>query len=147
MRGCTKLIALYPLMRMTTTLDEVFEVFEMLDDWTERYRYLIELGEELPPMPDELKTTEHKVKGCMSQVWLVPEHRGETIHFLADSDAHIVRGLVTLVLLVFNDKTPDDIADVDVQAVLDRLGLDKHLSPGRSNGLHSMIKRIRALAG
>lgn len=130
-----------------TTLDEVYEVFEMLDDWTERYRYLIELGEELPPMPEELKTTEHKVKGCMSQVWLVPERRGDTLHFLADSDAHIVRGLVTLVLLVFNDKTPNEIADVDVQSVLDRLGLDKHLSPGRSNGLHSMIKRIRALAG
>lgn len=130
-----------------TTLDEVYEVFEMLDDWTERYRYLIELGEELPPMPDELKIAEHKVKGCMSQVWLVPERRGDTLHFLADSDAHIVRGLVTLVLLVFNDKTPNEIADVDVQSVLDRLGLDKHLSPGRSNGLHSMIKRIRALAG
>ena len=82
----------------------------------------------------------------MSQVWLVPEHRGETIHFLADSDAHIVRGLVTLVLMMFNDRTPAEIAAVDVQPVLDRLGLDKHLSPGRSNGLHSMIQRIRALA-
>ena len=129
-----------------TTLDEVYEVFEMLEDWTERYRYLIELGEELPPMPEALKTPEHKVKGCMSQVWLVPEHRGETIHFLADSDAHIVRGLVTLVLMMFNDRTPAEIAAVDVQPVLDRLGLDKHLSPGRSNGLHSMIQRIRALA-
>lgn len=130
-----------------TSLDEVYEVFEMLEDWTERYRYLIELGEELPPMPDALKTAEHKVKGCMSQVWLVPEHREGKLHFLADSDAHIVRGLVTLVLLVFNDKTPTEIADTDVQSVLDRLGLDKHLSPGRSNGLHSMIRRIRALAG
>ncbi len=132
---------------MGTTLDDVYETFELLDDWTERYRFLIELGQELEPMGDELKVDEHKVKGCLSQVWLVPRFEGERMTFLADSDAHIVRGLVRLVLLVFNAKSRAEIADTDAEVVLQRLGLDNHLSPGRSNGVHAMIGRIKALAG
>ncbi|MEM9072287.1 MAG: SufE family protein [Myxococcota bacterium] len=129
-----------------TSLDEVKESFEFLDEWSDRYRFLIELGNELEPMPEALKVAEHKVKGCLSQVWLVGKRDGERLQFLADSDAHIVRGLVRLVLLMHGDKSPREILSVDANAVLEELGLDKHLSPGRSNGLHSMIKRIRAIA-
>ncbi|HJK95378.1 MAG TPA: SufE family protein [Polyangiaceae bacterium LLY-WYZ-15_(1-7)] len=131
---------------MKTSLDDVYETFELLDDWTDRYGFLIELGGELPPMPEELKVPEHKVKGCMSQVWLVGVPKDGTIDFLADSDAHIVRGLVALLLMIYGGKTPAEIAATDHQAVLARLGLDKHLSPGRSNGLHSMVKRVKELA-
>ena len=131
---------------MATTLDDVYESFALLDDWSDRYRFLIELGGELPPMPEELKVPEHKVRGCLSQVWLVGRREGDRLHFLADSDAHIVRGLVALVLLALGDKTPAEILQTDMQPILQRLGLDKHLSPGRSNGLHSMIERIKAIA-
>ena len=118
----------------------------VFDDWTEKYRYLIELGGELEPMPDELKVDEHKVKGCMSQVWLVGTVEDGRMQFLADSDAHIVRGLVALVLMIFGGKTPAEARDLDAKAVLAELDLDKHLSPGRSNGLHSMIGRIQSIA-
>tara|TARA_B100001750_G_scaffold238685_1_gene245574 strand:- start:384 stop:788 length:405 start_codon:yes stop_codon:yes gene_type:complete len=128
------------------TLDDVRETFAFLDDWTEKYRYLIELGGELEPMPDELKVDEHKVKGCMSQVWLVGTVEDGRMQFLADSDAHIVRGLVALVLMIFGGKTPAEARDLDAKAVLAELDLDKHLSPGRSNGLHSMIGRIQSIA-
>ncbi len=131
---------------MATTLDDVFETFELLDEWTERYGFLIELGEELPAMDDALKIKEHKVKGCLSQVWMVPRHEGDVMHFIADSDAHIVRGLVALVLLMFNGKTPNEVVALDPRPTLARLGLDKHLSPGRNNGLHSMIARMKKLA-
>ena len=129
------------------TLDDVRETFAFLDDWTEKYRYLIELGAELPEMPDELKVDAHKVKGCMSQVWVVGSTQDDgKLHFLADSDAHIVRGLVALVLMIFGGKTPAEVQALDAKAVLAELELDKHLSPGRSNGLHSMIGRIKQLA-
>ena len=131
---------------MQQTLDDVRETFEFLDDWSEKYRYLIELGSELEPMPEELKVDEHKVRGCMSQVWLVGTAREGRLHFLADSDAHIVRGLVALVLMIFGGKSPAEARDLDVKAVLTELDLDKHLSPGRSNGLHSMIGRIQSIA-
>lgn len=131
---------------MATTLDDVYESFELLDDWSDRYRFLIELGRELPPMPEELKVPEHKVRGCLSQVWLVGTLDGDRLHFLADSDAHIVRGLVALVLLALGDKTPAEIQATDMEPILQRLGLDKHLSPGRSNGVHAMIERIKAIA-
>ncbi|MBX3246668.1 MAG: SufE family protein [Myxococcales bacterium] len=129
-----------------TTLDDVYETFELIEDWSERYRYLIELGGALPPMDDALKTDATKVKGCLSQVWLVGRREGDVMRFAADSDAHIVRGLVALVLLVYDGRTPGEIASIDHRLVLERLGLDKHLSPGRSNGLHAMIGRIKALA-
>lgn len=129
-----------------TTLEEVRDTFELIDDWTERYRFLIELGSELPPMPDALKTEETKVKGCLSQVWLVGTLEDGSLRLIADSDAHIVRGLVALVRMMFDGQTPETILETDPQPLLEELGLDKHLSPGRSNGLHSMLKRIRAIA-
>lgn len=129
-----------------TTLDDVYETFELIEDWSERYRFLIELGGTLAPMDDAFKTDATKVKGCLSQVWLVGRREGDVMRFSADSDAHIVRGLVALVLLVYDGKTPAEIGATDHRPVLERLGLDKHLSPGRSNGLHAMIGRIKALA-
>lgn len=131
---------------MATTLDDVFETFALLDEWTERYGFLIELGEELPPMDDALKVKTHKVKGCLSQVWMVSRREAEEMHFIADSDAHIVRGLVALVLLMFNGKRPEEVVALDPKPTLARLGLDKHLSPGRNNGLHAMIARMKTLA-
>ena len=131
---------------MNTTLSDVQDTFELLDDWSERYAFLIELGGELPPYPEELRDKAHKVKGCLSQVWLASETRDGRMHFQADSDAHIVKGLVALVRLAFEGKTPSEVLAFDMDALLAALGLDKHLTPGRSNGLHSMIKRIRAYA-
>ena len=131
---------------MATTLEDIRETFEMLDDWADRYAFLIELGKELPPYPEELRDSKHKVKGCLSQVWLAAETREGAMHFLADSDAHIVRGLVALVRLFFEGKSPDEVAEADAGPLLAELGLDKHLSPGRSNGLHSMLKKMKKLA-
>lgn len=130
-------------------IDELIENFDVFDDWTDRYRYLIELGQSLPPMDDALKTAETKVKGCMSQVWLVGAPDAEDprrLSFLADSDAHIVRGLIAIVLTLYSGKRADEILQTDAEPVLAELGLDKHLSPGRSNGLHAMIARVKDLA-
>ncbi|MEM1415535.1 MAG: SufE family protein [Myxococcota bacterium] len=132
---------------METTLEELAESFELLDDWMDRYKTILDLGAELDPMEDGLKVDAHKVKGCMSQVWLVGTlDAGGRMQFLADSDAHLVKGLIAIVLMLYGNKTPAEILETDHAPVLAELGLDKHLSPGRSNGLHSMIKRIRTLA-
>ncbi|MFT5357735.1 MAG: cysteine desulfuration protein SufE [Polyangiales bacterium] len=131
---------------MSTNLNDVHDTFELIDDWSDRYAFLIEMGRELPPYPEELRDKAHKVKGCLSQVWLAAETRDGHMYFQADSDAHIVKGLVALVRLAFEGKTPSEVTDFDMDALLSKLGLDKHLTPGRSNGLHSMIKRIRAYA-
>lgn len=128
---------------MVTSLDDVRDTFELLDDWGDRYAYLIELGGELSPYPEAFRDTDHKVKGCLSQVWLHSELKDGVLCLSADSDAHIVRGLVALVLLVFDRKTPAEIKAIDEKLILAELGLDKHLSPGRSNGLHAMIKSIK----
>lgn len=128
------------------TLQELFETFDFLDDWADRYGHLIELGAELEPLTDDEKNDESFVRGCQSQVWFVGEKRGDTLHFRAESNAHIVRGLIAVVLMMFQDKTPDEVLAVDHAAILQKLGLDRHLSPGRNNGLYSMINRIRGLA-
>ncbi len=130
-------------------LDELAETFEFLEDWEERYKYIIDLGKELPPLTAAEKTPENKVEGCVSQVWLLVEEdpeRGGALRFRGDSDAHIVKGLVAVLLTLFNDRTPREILDFDARGALDRLDLAGHLSPSRSNGLFSMVRRIRALA-
>lgn len=129
-------------------LPELLENFEFLDDWMERYRYIIELGKRLPEMPEALRTPENKVLGCQSQVWLVVAESDdpERIVFEADSDAHIVRGLVAILLVMFSGKTRDEIRALDPRPTFAELGLDQHLSQGRSNGLLSMVGRIKALA-
>lgn len=124
--------------------------FELLDDWEDRYRYIIELGRTLAPLPDALRTEATKVRGCASQVWLFSETRpaanggGPVLHFQGDSDAHIVRGLVAILFALYQDKPAREILAIDPQAVFASLGLKDHLTPQRSNGLASMVERIRA---
>lgn len=130
------------------SLEEIEDNFELLDEWEDRYRYVIELGRTLPPLADDEKTELTKVRGCASQVWLVSERNADTGHlmFRGESDAHIVQGLIAILLAIYNDKPPAEILAADAHAVFGRLGLNDHLTPQRSNGLKSMIDRIRAIA-
>jgi cysteine desulfuration protein SufE len=124
--------------------------FELLDDWEDRYRYIIELGRSLEPLPEELKTEETKVRGCVSQVWLTSETTpgqngdGPVLHFRGDSDAHIVRGLIAVVFALYNGKPARKILEIEPATVFEALGLKDHLTPQRSNGLASMVERIRS---
>lgn len=127
-------------------IEDIVDEFDLLGDWEERYKYLIDMGKALPDMPESDRTDTNKVKGCVSQVWLVTEPGENTLTFRADSDAHIVRGLAALLLRVYSGRTPAEILSVDAREVLKRIGLSEHLSPQRSNGLTSMIGRIRAAA-
>ena len=136
-------------MTLDTTIEEVLEDFEYLDDWEERYQEIIDLGRKLPALDDAYRTDAYRVKGCVSQVWLVPHVEDTlppTITFDADSDAHIVRGLVVILLMVYSGKTPQQILDADIEDIFNRLDLASHLSPSRSNGFRSMIKKIRSIA-
>jgi cysteine desulfuration protein SufE len=120
--------------------------FELLDDWEDRYRYIIDLGRALSPLDVSEKSETNKVQGCVSQVWLVTAYEKSTdpvVEFRGESDAHIVRGLVALVLAVYSNKHASEILEIDAMKVLKALGLDQHLSPQRSNGLKAMIDRIR----
>ena len=126
--------------------DAIASEFAFFGDWTERYQYLIDLGRKLAPFPDEWRTDEHKVQGCQSQVWLVPELKDGVLSFKGDSDAIIVRGLIAVVLTIFKDKTPAEIAAFSLDDIFARLGLEEHLSPSRRNGLLSMIEKIRFYA-
>lgn len=129
------------------TLSQIEAEFEGLEDWDERYEYLVELGREIPSLAADLKIPEHVVKGCMSTVWLVPrQHADGTFEFLADSDSLIVKGLLVVVLAAFSGKTSAEILDYDVQQVFERLGLSQHLSANRRNGLFAMVGRIRRAA-
>ena len=133
---------------MTPTLSEIRDNFDFLMDWEDRYRYIIELGRTLDPLVDPERSETTRVLGCASQVWLVRDPLDEkgTLHFRGDSDAHIVRGLIAVVLALYNGRAPQDALNVDAQHELRSLGLDEHLSPQRSNGLKSMIERIRSEA-
>jgi cysteine desulfuration protein SufE len=130
------------------TLDAIRSDFALLEDWEDRYRYVIELGRELPPLPDALRTEANKVRGCVSQVWLHstahPGPRGPMFTFAGDSDAHIVRGLIAILLAIYEDKTAREILTSDAAAVFAELGLKDHLTPQRSNGFFAMVERIRA---
>lgn len=129
-----------------TTFEDVEAEFEALDDWDDRYRLLIDMGRALPEMPMALKTDATKVRGCASQVWLHPRHDGDALRFAADSDAAIVKGLVALVLLLADGRRPAEIDAGEIRARLDALGLSKHLSSNRTQGLASMVARIGDLA-
>jgi cysteine desulfuration protein SufE len=129
-------------------IDEIIENFALLDEWDDRYRYLIELGRTLAPLPETLRTDTNKVQGCASQVWLAtavkPEGAGgPVLNFVGDSDAHIVRGLIAVLFALFSGKPARDILSTDAIAVFERLGLREHLTPQRSNGFRSMVERIR----
>lgn len=131
------------------TIEQIIEDFSFLDEWEDRYRYVIELGKALPDLPASEKTAENKVQGCASQVWLV-SHKGEgadpVMTFEGDSDAHIVRGLVAIVLAIYSGHKASEIAATDAIDMFNTIGLVEHLSSQRANGLRSMIKRIRAEA-
>jgi cysteine desulfuration protein SufE len=130
------------------TVEELFETFEDLDQWDERYDFIIDLGRELPKMPTELQSEDNMVDGCMSTVWLVTEKQNDpsTLTITADSDSIIVKGLLVLLLAFYHGKSPDEVVTADVESYLKKLGLDQHLSPQRRNGLFSMVKRLRLLA-
>ena len=134
-----------------TAIDEIIENFTLLDQWDDRYRYVIELGRALPPLPENAHNEANKVRGCASQVWLLTHVRpdgaaGPTLTFDGDSDAHIVRGLIAIVIALYSGKTAREILDIDALELFDRIGLREGLTPQRSNGLRSMIERIRAEA-
>ena len=127
------------------SIDELAENFAALDDWEDRYKYLIDLGNGLPAMDESLKTEGSKVRGCMSQVWLVLGRDGEgRLTLAADSDAQIVKGLIAVLVAMFAGRTPDEAANLDVEKTFQRLGLDQHLSPNRRNGFFSMVEAVRA---
>ncbi|MFC5583988.1 SufE family protein [Nitratireductor kimnyeongensis] len=131
---------------MSTTIDTLYDDFAFLDDWEERYRYIIDLGNNLPSYPETARDEAHRVRGCVSQVWLQTD-RGEgsdpVLTFKGDSDAHIVRGLVAIMLLLFSGRRASEILKIDAEDVMTRLGLDEHLTPQRANGLRSMVQRIK----
>jgi len=128
-------------------LNELAAEFDLMGDWEERYRYIIDLGRELAPLEAGERSEANKVRGCASQVWLVGESEpGGTLRFRGDSDAHIVRGLIAILLRLYSGRRPGDILRFDAQAAFNRLGLAGALSAQRSNGLHSMVERIRGHA-
>ena len=134
-------------MRAIMTIDDIRDNFALLDDWDDRYRYVIELGRTLTPMPEDEHSAANKVQGCASQVWLskqVARAGDEAIlTYRGDSDAHIVRGLIAILLTLYSGRTPQQILATDAVAVFDEFGFREHLTPQRSNGLRSMIERIR----
>jgi cysteine desulfuration protein SufE len=134
-----------PAMALANT-DEILEDLAFFDDWEERYKYIIDLGKELPAMDAALQTRERLVKGCQSNVWIdVGEQQGR-LQFVVDSDAVIVRGLLALVMAAYNDKTPAQIQSFDIDDYFTRLDLERHLSPTRGNGLRAIVARIQAIA-
>src|SRR4249920_1573809 len=134
-----------------TTIHEIVENFELLDEWDDRYRYVIELGRTLSRLPDSAHVDTNKVQGCASQVWLLTHVKpngssGPILTFAGDSDAHIVRGLIAILFALYSGKTAQDILATDAIALFDRIGLRENLTPQRSNGLRSMVERIRVEA-
>ena len=131
------------------TIDEIRDNFELLEEWDDRYRYVIELGRMLAPMPEAEHSATNKVNGCASQVWLSRQiarsGNGEPrLNYLGDSDAHIVRGLIAILLTLYSGRPAREILDTDAIAVFDRLALREHLTPQRSNGFRSMVERIKS---
>lgn len=126
-----------------SALGDLADEFELLGDWEERYRYVIELGRELSPLSEGERSEVNKVRGCASQVWLVTEPDGELLRFRGDSDAHIVRGLIAVLLRLYSGRAPGEILAFDAKAAFQRLGFDGALSSQRSNGLNAMVARIR----
>jgi cysteine desulfuration protein SufE len=132
---------------ITDELNDLAAEFELMSDWEERYRYIIDLGRDLAPLAEGERSEANKVRGCASQVWLAREPGpGGTLIFHGDSDAHIVRGLIAILLRLYSGRRPDDILGFDAQGAFARLGLAGALSAQRSNGLNSMVERIRAYA-
>jgi cysteine desulfuration protein SufE len=130
---------------MLMAIQDLIDDFSYLDDWEDRYKYVIELGKGLAPLTEAEHCDATKVQGCVSQVWLVGESDDDGVHlsFRGDSDALIVKGLIAILLAMYSGQTPTDILAVDAKSVFEQLGLDEHLSPQRSNGLYAMVSRVR----
>lgn len=132
----------------TTTIEDVIDAFEFLDDWEERYGYIIDLGKSLPEFPDSQRVEENYVHGCQSQVWLIHHYDAESkkLYLMIDSDAIIVKGLAAIVLATLNAKPPQDILSMDVEASFEKIDLMRHISPSRGNGLRAMLELIKQAA-
>ncbi|WP_185267856.1 SufE family protein [Halopseudomonas xiamenensis] len=128
------------------TTDDILESLSFFDSWEDRYKYIIDLGRELPPMDEQHRTEQNFVRGCQSQVWLTSREEGGKLYFDADSDAFIVKGLLAVVLAAYNGKSPEAILAFDIEDYFSRLNLLKHLSVTRGNGLRAMVKRIKDTA-
>ncbi|WP_298449107.1 SufE family protein [uncultured Marinobacter sp.] len=130
------------------TLEDVLDGFEFLDDWEERYAFIIDLGKQLPDFPDDARIEENYVHGCQSQVWVISHFHEASgkLYLLIDSDAMIVRGLASMILIALNGKTPRDLLATDIDELFEQLDLFRHISPTRGNGLRSMIGKIRDIA-
>lgn len=129
------------------TIEDLAETFDLLGDWEERYSYLIELGRKLPPLNEAERSEETKVRGCMSQVWLVGGLGADgAMHFNGDSDSTLVKGLIALLMVMVNDKPPSQILATDIARTFKELGLESHITVNRRNGFYSMVERIRALS-
>ncbi len=129
------------------TLDDLQAAFSLMGSWEERYGLIIDLGRKLPPLPEEDYTESNKVRGCMSQVWMTARADGDgRITILADSDAHIVKGLIAILLMIYSGRTPAEIAAVDIRQIFAELGLEQHISANRRNGFYAMVERIGELA-
>jgi cysteine desulfuration protein SufE len=133
------------LADLNAAQQEIVETFGLLDDWTDRYQYLIDLGRQMPPFPEDCKTEQYRLKGCQSQVWIKTELRDGLMHILATSDSSIVAGLIALLLRVYGDRRPADILATPPDFIR-QIQLDEHLSPTRSNGLAAMVQQIRQMA-
>lgn len=126
--------------------DEILDDLSFFDDWEERYKYIIDLGKDLPAMDESLRTRERLVKGCQSNVWIEVDRENDRLQFTVDSDAVIVRGLLAMVMAAYHDKTPAQITGFDVDAYFQALDLERHLSPTRGNGLRAIVARIQSIA-
>lgn len=147
MTACEQTFLNNPLGK-DTTLEDVLDGFEFLDDWEERYAFIIDLGKQLPSFPDEARTEENYVHGCQSQVWLTHHYDEESgkLFLLIDSDAMIVRGLAAIILVALNGKPPRDLLATDIDELFEQLDLFRHISPTRGNGLRAMVGKIRDTA-
>ena len=128
------------------TVDELVARFDFFDDWDDRYRYIIDLGRKLNPLDDAAKIEENKVRGCISQVWLTCRTEDERLRFEADSDSTIVKGLIAIVLMLHDDRSPAEVLSLDVSDLFDRLGLGSHVMVNRRNGFYSMLGKLRSYA-
>ena len=128
------------------TIEELIDNFSFLDGWEEKYQYVIDLGHKLEPLDEKFKTDDWKVKGCQSQVWLVPQIQNGVFHFKGDSDAILVKGIISIVLLIYNDKTAAEIKNIDVTKIFVKLGLEENLTPSRRYGMLSMVEKIKQYA-
>jgi cysteine desulfuration protein SufE len=134
-----------------TTLDDIVDIFEILEDWEQRYQYLIELGQKLPPMPAEYKTEDNKVRGCMSQVWVHPYKDKDVadpdrLHYYGDCDTSIIKGVLALLIQLADNKTADELNQLDVDELFERLNLDDHLSPNRHVGVYAIVELMKQQA-